>query len=102
VFCASLLVGFGALAALRDRSIAVPADISVIAFGDHESANDTAPPLTTVRLPNVQMGREAVRMTIRAAAGLPLSNAMIDDPIELVDRGSTGPPPATSSPARRR
>jgi LacI family transcriptional regulator len=101
-FCASLLAGFGALAALRERSIAVPADISVMAFGDHESANDTAPRLSTVRLPNVQMGREAVRMTIRAAAGLPLSNAMIDGPIEVIERGSTGPPPATSSPARRR
>lgn len=102
VFCASLLAGFGVLAALRDRSIAVPAELSVMAFGDHESANDTAPALTTVRLPNVQMGREAVRMTIRAAAGLPLSNAMIAGPIELVLRGSTGPPPATSSTTRRR
>jgi LacI family transcriptional regulator len=101
VFCASLLAGFGVLAALRDRSIAVPADISVIAFGDHESANDTAPPLTTVHLPNVQMGREAVRMTIRAASGLPLSNTMIDRPIDVVERGSTGPPPA-SSPATAR
>ena len=73
-----------------------------MAFGDHESANDTAPALTTVRLPNVQMGREAVRMTIRAAAGLPLSNAMIAGPIELVLRGSTGPPPATSSTTMRR
>jgi LacI family transcriptional regulator len=101
VFCASLLVGFGVLAALRERSQSVPADISVIAFGDHESANDTAPPLTTVRLPNLQMGREAVRMTIRAAAGLPLSNSMIDGPIELVERGSTGPPPASPAATRR-
>jgi LacI family transcriptional regulator len=101
VFCASLLAGFGVLAALRDHSIAVPADMSVMAFGDHESAHDTAPALTTVRLPNVQMGREAVRMTIRAGAGLPLADAMIDGPIEVVERGSTGPPPATPSSARR-
>jgi LacI family transcriptional regulator len=93
VFCASLLVAFGALAALREHPVAVPAQMSVVAFSDHESANDSNPPLTTVRLPNLQMGREALRMTIRAADGLPVSDTMIDGPIEIVQRDSTAPPP---------
>jgi LacI family transcriptional regulator len=67
----------------------------VVAFGDHESASDTWPPLTTVRLPNQQMGREALRMTIRAADGLSVSDAMIEDPVELIERESTSPPPRT-------
>jgi LacI family transcriptional regulator len=95
VFCSSLLAAIGALAALREHMIAVPARMSVVAFNDHEIANDTAPPLTTVRLPNWQMGREALRMTIRAADGLSLSDAMIDGPIEVIERESTAPPRRT-------
>ncbi len=92
VFCSSLVAAIGALAALREYSVAVPEQMSVIAFNDHEIANDTAPPLTTVRLPNLEMGREALRMTIRAADGLPLSDAMIGEPIELIVRASTAAP----------
>jgi DNA-binding LacI/PurR family transcriptional regulator len=68
--------------------------MSVVAFNDHESAEDTTPPLTTVRLPNREMGREAMRMVIRAADGLPLSDAMLEGPIELIVRGSTAAPGA--------
>ncbi len=92
VFCSTLLAAIGALVALRDHKIAVPGQMSVVAFNDHEIANDTAPPLTTVRLPNFEMGREALRMTIRAADGLSLSDAMIEGPIELIVRESTAPP----------
>jgi DNA-binding LacI/PurR family transcriptional regulator len=89
VFCASLLSAFGALSTLRQRHVRVPEQMSVVAFNDHESAEDTTPPLTTVRLPNREMGREAMRMAIRAADGLPLSDAMLEGPIELIVRGST-------------
>ena len=92
VFCSSLVAAIGALAALREYSVAVPEQMSVIAFNDHEIADDTAPPLTTVRLPNLEMGREALRMTICAADGLPLSDAMIGEPIELIVRASTAAP----------
>lgn len=92
LFCASLLSAIGALAALRDHSIAVPEQMSVVAFNDHEIANDTAPPLTTVRLPNLQMGQEALRMAMRAADGLPLAQTMIEGPIEVILRASTAPP----------
>lgn len=95
VFCSTLLGAFGALAALREHRIAVPEQMSVVAFGDHESASDTWPPLTTVRLPNLQMGREALRMAIRAADGLSVSDAMIEDPVELIERESTSSPPRT-------
>jgi LacI family transcriptional regulator len=94
VFCSSLLGAIGALAALREHGVAVPSDMSIVAFNDHEIADDTAPPLTTVRLPNVQMGRAAMRMAVLAADGVPGSDVMIDGPIELAQRDSAAPPPA--------
>ncbi len=92
VFSASLLGALGALAVLREHGIAVPADLSVVTFNDHEIAEDTNPPLTTVRLPNVRMGREAMRMAIRAAEGAAGSDVIIDDPPELVVRESAAAP----------
>ncbi len=92
IFCASLLSAVGALAALRDRSIPVPREMSLVAFNEHETANDTSPPLTTVRLPNLDMGREALRMAIRAADGHEPDDVMIREPIQLVPRASSAPP----------
>jgi LacI family transcriptional regulator len=92
IFCSSLLSAVGALVALRERRIDVPAQVSVVAFNDHDLANDIAPSLTTVRLPNLQMGREALRMAMRAADGLSLSQTMVEGPIELIPRASTSRP----------
>jgi len=92
IFCVSLLSAIGALAALREHGVAVPRQMSVVAFNDHEIANDTAPPLTTVRLPNLEMGREAMRMAMRAADGLSVAQTIVEGPIELVPRASTAAP----------
>jgi LacI family transcriptional regulator len=93
LFCASLLAAIGALGALRDAGAAVPGDMSVIAFNDHTLAGHTAPPLTTVRLPNFEMGSQAMRMLIRAAEGRPVGDLVVEDPPpEIVVRASTAPP----------
>jgi LacI family transcriptional regulator len=83
----------GALAELTDHGIGVPADASLVAFNDHPFAAHTAPPLTTVRMPNVRMGQEAVGMLLAAMAGEPVRDLVIDDPPELVVRASTATPP---------
>lgn len=93
-FMASLMSAIGALAALRDAGSAIPDQVSLIAFNDHPFARHTAPPLTTVRMPNFKMGQEAVRMLLDALAGVPVSDLVIDDAPEIVIRSSTGPPPA--------
>ena len=67
--------------------------MSLITFNDHPFAQHTAPPLTTVRMPNFRMGQEAVGMLLGALAGVPVSDLVIDDAPELVIRSSTGPPP---------
>jgi LacI family transcriptional regulator len=92
VFCTSLLSAVGALAAFRERGIAVPGEMSVVAFNDHEIANDTAPPLTTVRLPTMEMGREALRMVMRAADGVLPTHEIVEGPIEVIPRVSTASP----------
>ena len=84
----------GALSAVTDHGLQVPRDISIVAFNDHPFAAHTAPPLTTVRMPNVRMGEQAVRMLLDAVADQPVGDVMIDDAPEVVVRASTAPPRA--------
>jgi DNA-binding LacI/PurR family transcriptional regulator len=61
---ASPLVAIGALAGIKDKGLKVPEDISIIALGDIEYAADCDPPLTTMRIPALQMGGLAVTVLL--------------------------------------
>jgi LacI family transcriptional regulator len=89
LFVASLLGAIGVLAGLRDASINVPHDMSVIAFNDHELAAHLDPPLTTVRMPNFEMGAAAVGLLLEAINGEDQRDLMIETPPEVIVRGST-------------
>ncbi|MER5770016.1 LacI family DNA-binding transcriptional regulator [Streptomyces sp. NPDC001985] len=79
-------VALGACAALRDRGMRIPDDVSVAGFDDLPFAVDVVPALTTVRLPLGEAGARAGRWAMEGATGV----ARIAG--ELVVRGSTGPP----------
>lgn len=93
-FVASLMSAIGALAELTASGLGVPQDASLVAFNDHPFAAHTAPPLTTVRMPNVRMGEQAVGMLLAAMDGEPVRDVVIDDTPELVVRASSAPPSA--------
>jgi len=92
IVVASLMSAVGVLSALRDSGRHVPDDLSIVAFNDHPFADHTAPPLTTVRMPNLRMGQEAVRMLLDALQGVPVSDLVVPDAPQLVVRQSTAPP----------
>jgi LacI family transcriptional regulator len=57
-------MAIGALAVARARGIAVPERLSVLGFDDMPIAQDLVPPLTTVRLPLVDMGARALTLAL--------------------------------------
>ncbi len=61
VVAANDLMAFGALRALSEAGINVPIDVSVTGFDDTESSRFSIPPLTTVRQPTTELGREALQ-----------------------------------------
>ena len=61
VFVASDEMAFGLIAAVKELGRRVPEDISVVGIDDIELAPYCAPPLTTVRQPLEEIGRQAVR-----------------------------------------
>jgi LacI family transcriptional regulator len=64
VFCGNDLVAFGAMAAIREAGLRVPADVSVAGFDDAYLSRFVDPPLTTMAIPAASLGSEAVSLVI--------------------------------------
>jgi DNA-binding LacI/PurR family transcriptional regulator len=87
VFAASDLMAAGALRALQAAGRRVPEDVAVVGFEDSVMARYAQPPLTTVRQPIEEMGRQATRLLLARMAGEPTGMHLILD-VELVLRAS--------------
>jgi DNA-binding LacI/PurR family transcriptional regulator len=87
VFAASDLMAAGALRALRDAGRRVPEDVAVVGFEDSAVARYAQPPLTTVRQPIEEMGRQATRLLLAKVAGEAGGMHLVLD-VELVVRAS--------------
>lgn len=84
-------MAIGAMWALADHGLQVGSDVSVVAFGDSRLADYVLPALTIVRAPLNDMAHAAVDILVSLRDGLSASGR--DDwPIELIVRGSDGPP----------
>ena len=62
IFAASNLLTLGALQAIRDCGLEVPAQVAVVGFDDAPWAGLLACPLTTVSQPSYDMGRRAAEL----------------------------------------
>jgi len=67
IFCANDLMAMGALDAADQMGLRVPEELSVMGYDDQELARHTRPPLSTVVLPNYEMGRKAAELLIDLA-----------------------------------
>ncbi len=89
IFAANDLMAVGALAALREAGLRVPADVSLVGFDDIPTVRDVVPALTTVRVPMREMGRRSMQV----ALGYGGRQARLEVlPVELIERDSVGVP----------
>ncbi|MCW2502170.1 MAG: periplasmic binding protein/LacI transcriptional regulator [Actinomycetia bacterium] len=87
VFVASDTMALGALRALHQAGRRVPDDVAVVGFDDNDDAQYSDPPLTTIRQPIVEMGRQMVRLLLDLTAGGEAESPVIL-PTELAVRQS--------------
>ncbi len=80
----------GVLAALKEIRIKVPDRVSVVGFDDQRMAPYLTPPLTTVRAPTEEVGREAVRQVLGLIQGNEVSPMTTLLATEIVIRRSCG------------
>jgi LacI family transcriptional regulator len=64
-FIASDSVALGAIAAIRERGLKIPQDIALVGFDDIPIARYFDPPLTTIHLPAIELGRRASELLIK-------------------------------------
>jgi DNA-binding LacI/PurR family transcriptional regulator len=92
IYCDDDLLAGGVYLAGRERGLRIPQDVSVVGFDDLPFARVFEPPLTTIRIDPEALGGEAFELLAVLMAGEPAPPGRIL-PVELVARGSTGPPP---------
>ncbi len=93
LFCANDLMAVGAIDAARKLELDIPGRLSVVGYDDQDMARYFHPPLTTVLLPNGEMGRWAAETVIaQARAGVAGRRHHIKMECPLVVRDSVAPP----------
>ena len=70
-----------------------PDDVSIVGFNDMPFISRLQPPLTSVRVPQYELGVEAARLLLDRLSGRTLTPRTVLLPVRLVVRGSTAPPP---------
>ncbi|HEX3986988.1 MAG TPA: LacI family DNA-binding transcriptional regulator [Acidobacteriaceae bacterium] len=95
IFCFNDISAIGAIRAIRDVGLRIPADISVIGFDDIITAAYCEPPLTTVKQPLREMGLRAAQVLLARITepDKECPPEIVMEP-ELIVRESTGPAPS--------
>ncbi|SFL98197.1 LacI family DNA-binding transcriptional regulator [Halanaerobium salsuginis] len=69
VFAACDQMAIGIMRAIHERGLKVPADISIISYDNIDMAAYTNPPLTTMNIPKMAIGKLAVKRLIERIEG---------------------------------
>jgi LacI family transcriptional regulator len=100
IFASNDIMAAAVLKAAAERGLQVPGDLSVAGFDDSDIATMVSPSLTTIRRPLQEMARTAASLLVSLISG--------DQPgpdqrvaLTLVERASTGAPPAAGNSSRR-
>ncbi|WP_324670313.1 LacI family DNA-binding transcriptional regulator [Geochorda subterranea] len=88
ILAANDQMAIGALEAITRSGRRVPEDVSLMGVDDIEAASMIRPPLTTIRQPTYEMGRQAVDLLVRLIGGEELEPRHILLPVTLVVRES--------------
>jgi DNA-binding LacI/PurR family transcriptional regulator len=96
IFAMSDVMAMGALEAAQSAGVPVPGRLSVAGYDDMDLASYLG--LTTVRQPMSEMGRQGIELLLGILSGDVTELVQRQFPIELIVRGTTGPPPQLPKP----
>jgi LacI family transcriptional regulator len=88
LFAANDAMAIGAMQYLKEHRIKVPEDISIIGFDDVNADMYTDPPLSSIRVPKVDLGTEAMRIIIDILKHKIRKSKKVLVPVELIKRQS--------------
>ena len=92
IFAHNDRIARGAIHALNEAGLKVPADVSVIGYDDITEAEFSDHPLTTIRQPMTEVGEAAARLLIQMIEDASTVSRPILFDTALVERSSCAPP----------
>jgi LacI family transcriptional regulator len=88
------LMAIGCYDVIEERGLRCPEDVSIVGFNDMPFLDKLRPPLTSVRIPQREIGKVAADLLLeQLSEGVPEASEILLEPA-LIVRGSTGPPGA--------
>jgi LacI family transcriptional regulator, gluconate utilization system Gnt-I transcriptional repressor len=88
VVCGSDMLAQGVIVEAQAAGVRVPEQLAVVGFGNMSIAGDMRPSITTVDVDGARIGREAVSVLRRRAAGEQITQRVIDVGFRLIARES--------------
>jgi LacI family transcriptional regulator len=88
IFCANDELAIGALEAIKELSLRVPDDVSLVGYDDRQEAVHKRPPLTTVALPFYEMGKLALNLLLAEIRGEKVEAGIHYVQCPLIERSS--------------
>lgn len=89
IFAANDIMALGAIYAIQEAGLKIPADIAVVGYDDRDFSAWIRPALTTIRMPAYEMGQAAARLLLQQFAGEEPEDAT-QIPGKLIIRDSCG------------
>lgn len=89
VFAGNDAMAIGVMHYLKDNGFNIPKDVSVVGFDDVEADLMVSPSLTTIRVPKIEMGVEALKLMVNTLKIKKVIPKKILVPVELIIREST-------------
>lgn len=90
IFCTNDFLALQILRRLKHHGVAIPRDVSLMGFDDMELAAYSDPPLTTIGIDKLAIGKKAAELALgclRGESALPAGPSIL--PVHLIERAST-------------
>lgn len=95
VICGNAHLAVGAMIEALAQGIPVPGQVSIVSYDDIDIMSHLPVPVTALRVPSDEVGRNAARCVVGMVEGRAVPVQFEHVP-ELIVRASSGPPPRTS------
>jgi DNA-binding LacI/PurR family transcriptional regulator len=102
IVCTGDILALGLVAECRARALRIPEDVSVVGCGDTDMGHYVDPPLTTIRMPFVELGEAAATQLLAILAGGRPKNTLVTLAHEFVGRESVRRCSLPQAPTKRR
>jgi LacI family transcriptional regulator len=89
VFASNDAMAIGAMQYIKEKKLRIPHDISIIGFDDVDADLYTDPPLSSIRVPKIELGLESMRLMIDLLKNKVKKSRKLLVPVELIVREST-------------